>query len=173
VFFALLAGASTTPPGTPWGTCCGCSSSTRTIGLAVRGLRGAHRRHRQRVAALRDPDHALRRTATEDTEINGTAIQAGDKVALWYIAGNRDPEAFPDPEAVRHHPARGGSPGLRGGGPHYCIGHLLGRRLLRTQIHQVYTRMKDLQVGDRHILLSKLHERRDEAPASWTPGPRA
>ena len=33
----------------------------------------------------------MRRTATRDAELAGRQIAAGDKLALWYVAGNRDP----------------------------------------------------------------------------------
>lgn len=111
----------------------------------------------------------FRRTAVEDTEINGTQIKKGDKVVLWYIAGNRDPEVFPDPENFDIRNKATDQMAFGGGGPHYCIGHLLGRRLLRTQIQQVYTRMKDLQVGERHILLSNFMNGVMKLPATWTP----
>src|SRR3954470_1919067 len=40
----------------------------------------------------------FRRTATCDTELNGTRIAEGDKVLMWYVSSNRDEEKFPDPE---------------------------------------------------------------------------
>ncbi|HEX3612380.1 MAG TPA: cytochrome P450 [Sporichthyaceae bacterium] len=111
----------------------------------------------------------FRRTATRDTEINGTPVQKGDKVVLWYVAGNRDPAVFPEPESFDIRNPASEQMSFGGGGPHYCIGHLLGRRLLRTQIQQVYTRMHDLQVGERHILLSNFMNGVMRLPATWTP----
>ena len=35
----------------------------------------------------------MRRTATRDTELAGERIGQGDKLALWYVAGNRDESA--------------------------------------------------------------------------------
>ena len=32
----------------------------------------------------------MRRTALQDIELGGKRIQAGDKVAMWYLSGNRD-----------------------------------------------------------------------------------
>jgi cytochrome P450 len=34
----------------------------------------------------------MRRTALSDAELNGKRIKKGDKVAMWYISGNRDPD---------------------------------------------------------------------------------
>jgi hypothetical protein len=36
----------------------------------------------------------MRRTATQDTELGGKKIAKGDKVAMWYISGNRDETVF-------------------------------------------------------------------------------
>ena len=36
----------------------------------------------------------MRRTATEDAEINGQRIAKDEKVVLWYGAANRDPDIF-------------------------------------------------------------------------------
>ena len=38
----------------------------------------------------------MRRTATHDTELGGQHIRAGDKVVMWYVSGNRDPDAIED-----------------------------------------------------------------------------
>ena len=39
----------------------------------------------------------FRRTATEDTELAGQPIAAGEKVVLWYTSANRDERVFADP----------------------------------------------------------------------------
>src|ERR1700744_1825811 len=43
----------------------------------------------------------MRRTATQDFELRGKTIKAGDRVVMWYVSGNRDPAAVHDPEAYR------------------------------------------------------------------------
>ena len=40
----------------------------------------------------------FRRTATRDAEISGVPIQAGDRVALWYVSANFDEDVFDDPQ---------------------------------------------------------------------------
>ena len=40
----------------------------------------------------------MRRTVTEDHELHGQTLRAGDEVLLMYSAANRDPSAFDDPE---------------------------------------------------------------------------
>ena len=39
----------------------------------------------------------MRRTATQDYELRGQPIKAGDKVVIWYISGNRDEEHIEHP----------------------------------------------------------------------------
>jgi cytochrome P450 len=84
----------------------------------------------------------MRRTATADTELMGQQIRAGDKLAMWYISGNRDESVFgPDadrlvvdrPNARRHL--------AFGHGIHRCVG----------------ARLAELQVG---ILLEEMAARR-------------
>ena len=73
------------------------------------------------------PTHFMRRTATTDTELGGTAIRTGDKVVLWYVSGNRDEAEFADPDVfdVGRSPNRHLSFGR--GGPHLCLGAHLAR----------------------------------------------
>jgi cytochrome P450 len=42
----------------------------------------------------------LARTVTEDTELGGAHMKAGDKVMVLYAAANRDEAMFPDAAAV-------------------------------------------------------------------------
>jgi cytochrome P450 len=42
----------------------------------------------------------MRRTALEDVEMHGKTIKKGDKVAMWYVSGNRDERKFDNPNAL-------------------------------------------------------------------------
>ena len=46
---------------------------------------------------LETPVQGLYRTATEDTEVGGVPIKAGDHLMLIYAAGNRDADALRRP----------------------------------------------------------------------------
>jgi cytochrome P450 len=46
---------------------------------------------------LVSPVKHMRRTALEETELNGQRIAKDEKVVMWYGAANRDPTIFPDP----------------------------------------------------------------------------
>ena len=73
-----------------------------------------------------NPLHYFRRTATADTELGGAAIKAGDKVAMYYTAANRDPAVFADPHAFDIH--RSPNPHLSFGiAEHFCLGVHLAR----------------------------------------------
>jgi cytochrome P450 len=79
----------------------------------------------------------FRRTATRDVELRGQTIRAGDKVALWYISGNRDENQFPDAGNfdVSRAPNRHLAFGL--GGPHFCLGAHLARLELRVWLEEM------------------------------------
>ncbi|MBX9640027.1 MAG: cytochrome P450 [Mycobacteriaceae bacterium] len=73
-----------------------------------------------------NPLHYFRRTALVDTDLSGTPIKAGDKVAMYYTSANRDETVFPNPQAfdIRRHP----NPHLSFGmGGHFCLGAHLAR----------------------------------------------
>ena len=49
----------------------------------------------------------MRRTAVQDAELGGKQIRKGDKLAMWYLSGNRDEEAIDEPNRVRSSFVRG------------------------------------------------------------------
>ena len=68
----------------------------------------------------------MARAAKADLEFGGKRIAKGDRVLLWYAAGNRDPGVFDDPH--RFDGARGRRNHLAFGvGPHFCLGNHLAR----------------------------------------------
>jgi cytochrome P450 len=79
----------------------------------------------------------FRRTAARDVELRGETIRAGDKVALWYVSGNRDEEQFPDADRfdVAREPNRHLAFGL--GSPHFCLGAHLARLELRVWLEEL------------------------------------
>lgn len=88
------------------------------------------------------------RTATREVELRGERIRKGDRVLLWYIAGNRDPERFEDPERfdVRRenadqHQAFGA------GGRHFCLGAALARLELRVWIEETLRRYPEIELA--------------------------
>lgn len=72
------------------------------------------------------PLHALRRILTEDVELHGRQLHAGDRVLAVVAAANRDPRRFPDPERFDIE-RRPNSHLSFGAGAHYCLGQYLAR----------------------------------------------
>jgi cytochrome P450 len=73
----------------------------------------------------------LSRIATEDVVIRGVRIRKGDPVYVSYLAANRDPDVFPDPERIDFD--RDPNPHLAfGNGAHYCAGSMLAK--LETEL---------------------------------------
>jgi cytochrome P450 len=81
----------------------------------------------------------MRRTALEDYEIRGTTIKAGDKLALWYMSGNRDEEKWADPFSFNV--TRDGPRHLSFGyGQHLCIGWRLAEMQLQVVLEELLGR---------------------------------
>src|SRR6202040_1672907 len=72
----------------------------------------------------------MRRTALCDAELNGKRIRKGDKVAMWYLAGNRDPEEIADPDRFIIGRARPRQHLSFGFGIHRCVGNRLAEMQL-------------------------------------------
>jgi cytochrome P450 len=87
----------------------------------------------------------MRRTATCDTTLAGTAIAAGDKVVMYYGSANRDPEAF-GPTADQLDLARTPNEHVAfgGGGPHFCLGAHIARAEIHALLRELLTRLPDL-----------------------------
>ena len=80
----------------------------------------------EEIVRYDNPLHYFRRTAVVDTELSGTPIRAGDKVAMYYTSANRDEDVFDDPQRFDIH--RGRNPHLSFGmGVHFCLGAHLAR----------------------------------------------
>ncbi|MEU2790964.1 cytochrome P450 [Streptomyces sp. NPDC007100] len=112
---------------------------------------------------------SAKRRATEDVQVDGVTIKAGEVVMVSMEAVNHDPEAFEDPDAFilgRQGPAHLGF----GRGLHFCPGNRLARCLIEAMVRAVADRPGlRLSVAPEDI---RWHEglffRRPEAiPASW------
>jgi cytochrome P450 len=88
----------------------------------------------------------MRRTATRETELAGKTVKAGDKLALWYVSGNRDETAFDEPQRfdVRRDPNN--HQGFGGGGKHFCLGAGLARLELKLWIEETMNRFAEIEL---------------------------
>lgn len=86
----------------------------------------------------------MRRTATEDVEIQGTRIRKGDQVLLMYAAANRDERVFDRPDVfdITRHP----NPHLSFGiGTHFCMGANIARLELKLAFESILRRLPGLE----------------------------
>ncbi len=90
----------------------------------------------------------FRRTATHDTELNGTPIREGDKVVLWYVSSNRDETRYDDPDRfdVERNPEH---QAFGAGGRHYCLGTALARLELKVLFEETLARYPAMELAGR------------------------
>ena len=89
----------------------------------------------------------FRRTATEDTEINGQKITAGEKVVMFYQSGNRDERVFTNPDSFDiRRPVAPAQVGFGAGGPHFCLGANLARREVAVMFDEIRRRVPTLEI---------------------------
>ena len=88
----------------------------------------------------------MRRTATRDTELGGKRIRKGDKVAMWYVSGNRDETVIERPNdfwierpRVRQHLSFGF-------GIHRCVGNRLAELQLKIIWEEILARFPVIQL---------------------------
>ena len=94
------------------------------------------------------------RFATEDTEIAGQPIRAGEKVGLFYCSANRDESVFDAPGTFDLRRSPNPHLGFGGGGPHFCLGNQLAKSELRNLFRELLTRLKMLEFGEPELLHS-------------------
>jgi len=88
----------------------------------------------------------MRRTALQDFEVHGKTIRKGDKLAMWYVSGNRDDAHFEEPDRflidrknVRSHISFGY-------GIHRCVGNRLGELQLKILWEELLKRYPRIDV---------------------------
>ena len=88
----------------------------------------------------------MRRTVTRDLEFRGQQLRKGDKLAMWYVSGNRDERVIPDPNRfwidrpnARHHLSFGF-------GLHRCMGNRLAEMQLRVLWEEIMQRFSFVEV---------------------------
>lgn len=87
----------------------------------------------------------MRRTAQSDLELHGETIKAGDKVALWYIAANHDPDVFDDPHRFDVRRTPNDFVAFGGGGPHFCLGSHLAKLEITVMFEELLARVPNAE----------------------------
>ncbi|OON73825.1 cytochrome P450 [Streptomyces tsukubensis] len=88
----------------------------------------------------------LPRYASEDVELGGVLVRAGEAIVVSQAAANRDPGIFPSPERLVLDRTRAAHISF-GHGAHYCLGAHLARLELQIGLERVLTRMPALRLS--------------------------
>jgi cytochrome P450 len=90
------------------------------------------------------------RYATADGVLAGAPIRAGDQVTVSIAAANRDPSAFPDPDAFDVRRPNAAQHLAFARGPHFCIGAHLARLEAQVAVDTVLQRLPRLRLDPRY-----------------------
>lgn len=91
------------------------------------------------------------RTATQDVEVGGTTIRAGEDVLLSYWSANFDEAAFADPQRfdITRKPNKHLAFGF---GVHYCLGATLARMEMAAMFRALIPRLASIELdGDAEL----------------------
>ena len=88
----------------------------------------------------------MRRTAKVDHEVGGKLIKAGDVVLMWFVSGNRDPEAIDRPDDFIIDRAKARQHLSFGFGIHRCMGNRLAEMQLRVLWEEIMKRFSYVEV---------------------------
>ncbi|WBB69270.1 cytochrome P450 [Micromonospora sp. WMMD812] len=93
------------------------------------------------ILRFTSPAMHVARVATTDLEIEGIRIRAGQRVAVWLAAANRDPRTFDRPDVLD----AGRSPNRHlalAPGEHYCLGAALAEMELTVMFEELCDRVR-------------------------------
>jgi cytochrome P450 family 142 subfamily A polypeptide 1 len=113
----------------------------------------------------------MARTATEDHELRGVEIAAGDELLLMYASANRDERVFDDPDrfdVTRHHNLHVAF----GFGTHFCLGASLARLEIRVMFEELLRRLPDMRLAPGatpRIVPAAFSRAYDAVPVVFTP----
>jgi cytochrome P450 len=88
----------------------------------------------------------FRRTLTQDIELRGKSLKAGDKVVLWYASANYDEDHFENPDEFL--PDRSPNDHMAFGlhSPHLCLGAHLARLEIRVLFEEIAARWSRVEL---------------------------
>ena len=115
----------------------------------------------------------FQRTVMADTTVRDVAMEEGDRVVLFYGAGNRDEDVFAEPD--RFDVGRNPNPHIAfgGGGPHLCLGLHVARIEIAAMMRELMVRMPDLRpAAPLERLASSFIAGVKTVPVEFTPGAR-
>ena len=89
----------------------------------------------------------LARVSTQDADLHGRHVPAGDRILFPLAAANRDPEVFEDPDQVKLDRRRNAHLTF-GSGAHRCLGSPLARLEMRVALEEWLAVMPEFEVID-------------------------
>ena len=101
-------------------------------------------RRRSSATRRRSPTCAAPRSPTSSSA--ASIIRKGDKVAMWYISGNRDEEAIEEPDRFIIDRARPRQHLSFGFGIHRCVGKSLAEMQLKILWEEILDRLPGIEV---------------------------
>jgi cytochrome P450 len=100
----------------------------------------------EEILRYRAPVRAMRRTTRKRVEIDGTTIEAGEKVVMHFSSALHDENVFDDPDRFDITRSPQSVQLAFGYGEHYCLGSNLARLQLRSIFREIYSRIPDIHV---------------------------
>ena len=98
------------------------------------------------IIRWQSPVAYMRRTALTDLEIGGKTIRKGEKIAMWYVSGNRDERAIEQANRFIIDRARPRAHAAFGFGIHRCLGQRLAEMQLRVVWEEILRRFPVIEV---------------------------
>ena len=96
----------------------------------------------------------MRRTAKVDVQMHSKTIKKGDKVAMWYVSGNRDERKFENANALDFERKNARSHIAFGFGIHRCFGNRLAElqlNILWDEMLKRFSRVEVIEEPERNI----------------------
>lgn len=134
-----------------------------TTSLYANALRYLHANHEARDRLIADPGlipsaceeflrhfapaQAMSREVRGDSVVGAQVLADGDRVSVCVASANRDPDAFPDPDAMvlDRFPNRHASFGL---GIHRCLGSHVARAMIQLMLRHTLERAPDFVIDE-------------------------
>ena len=98
------------------------------------------------IIRWQSPVAHMARTAMQDVELGGKTIRKGDRVAMWYVSGNRDEEVIPGADEFRIDRENARQHTSFGYGIHRCVGNRLAEMQLRVIWEEIMRRFPTIEV---------------------------
>ncbi len=102
---------------------------------------------REELLRVVSPVIYFRRTLTQDIEMHGQTLQAGDKVVRYFGAANYDSRVFEEPQRIdlHRHPNEQIAFGT---GSHVCLGQHIARVEIDCMFHEILERMGNFALAE-------------------------